>query len=77
VLKISDICMIALARVSFLHTPAVAQDAMSAPAQKTIGATKSKMVPSLAVLNSGGAKLEDAACPWCGSFHGRNESQIS
>lgn len=37
-----------------------ADDAITAPAQKTIGATvasKSQMVPSLAVLNSGGAKL--------------------
>jgi hypothetical protein len=37
---------------------ALAQDAMSAPAQKTIG-EQNKMVPSLAVLNSGGAKLAD------------------
>ena len=36
---------------------ALSQDAISAPAQKTIGGTKSKMVPSLAVLNSGGATL--------------------
>jgi hypothetical protein len=37
-----------------------AEDAITAPAQKTIGATaasQSQMVPSLAVLNSGGAKL--------------------
>ncbi|WP_246752958.1 hypothetical protein [Sinorhizobium sp. BG8] len=39
--------------------PAFGQDAMSAPAQKTIGAKSSQMVPSLAVLNSGGAKLAD------------------
>lgn len=36
-----------------------AQDAMSAPAQKTIGGDNNKMVPSLAVLNSGGATLAD------------------
>jgi hypothetical protein len=39
---------------------ALAQDAITAPAQKTIGATaasQSQMVPSLAVLNSGGATL--------------------
>src|SRR5205085_9006541 len=36
---------------------ATAQDARTAPAQKTIGAPKSQMVPSLAVLNSGGAAL--------------------
>jgi hypothetical protein len=35
-----------------------AQDAISAPAQKTIGAAKSGMVPSLAVLNSRGASLQ-------------------
>jgi hypothetical protein len=37
---------------------ALAQDAISAPAQKTIGASKSAMVPSLAVLNSRGASLQ-------------------
>ena len=37
---------------------AFAQDAIAAPAQKTVGAHTTKMVPSLAVLNSGGAKLE-------------------
>jgi hypothetical protein len=37
---------------------ALAQDAISAPAQKTIGAAKSAMVPSLAVLNSRGAALQ-------------------
>ncbi len=42
-----------------LSLPAAAQDAMSAPAQKTIGQAKSAMVPSLAVLNSGGATLAD------------------
>jgi hypothetical protein len=36
---------------------AFAQDAITAPAQKTIGAHSSQMVPSLAVLNSGGATL--------------------
>jgi hypothetical protein len=37
---------------------ALAQDAIAAPAQKTIGG-QDKMVPSLAVLNSGGAALAD------------------
>jgi hypothetical protein len=38
---------------------ALAQDAISAPAQKTIGvATSSAMIPSLAVINSRGATLE-------------------
>src|SRR5262245_25233758 len=37
---------------------ALAEDAITAPAQKTIGAqSSSQMVPSLAVLNSGGATL--------------------
>lgn len=57
-LRISDICMTALAASLVSTSPILAQDAISAPAQKTIGATKSKMVPSLAVLNSGGATLE-------------------
>ncbi|MBB3564359.1 hypothetical protein FHX06_005723 [Rhizobium sp. BK512] len=57
--RLSHICLAAVA-VSLLSTsPTFAQDAISAPAQKTIGATKAKMVPSLAVLNSGGAKLEN------------------
>src|SRR5271168_3062970 len=38
---------------------ALAQDAINAPAQKTIGEAKSKMVPSLAVLNSRGASLQN------------------
>ncbi|MGX9992583.1 hypothetical protein ACS4RR_026195 (plasmid) [Rhizobium sp. Z1P35] len=39
---------------------AQAEDAITAPAAKTIGATTAtKMVPSLAVLNSGGATLVD------------------
>ena len=38
---------------------ALAQDAMSAPAQKTIGApAQSAMIPSLAVINSRGASLQ-------------------
>lgn len=37
---------------------ALAQDAISAPAQKKIGSPKSEMVPSLAVLNSRGASLQ-------------------
>jgi hypothetical protein len=58
-LRISNICMIALAAGLVSTSPVVAQDAMSAPSQKTIGVTKSKAVPSLAVLNSTGAKLEN------------------
>lgn len=57
--KLSGICLVALAAGLLSTAPTFAQDAMSAPAQKTIGATKSQMVPSLAVLNSAGAKLED------------------
>jgi hypothetical protein len=40
-----------------LTEPGSAQDAITAPAQRSIGATKSQMVPSLAVINSGGASL--------------------
>ena len=57
-LRLSAISMIAVAASLLAASPVFAQDAISAPAEKTIGATKSKMVPSLAVLNSGGAKLE-------------------
>ncbi|MBY5546380.1 hypothetical protein HFO61_06000 [Rhizobium leguminosarum] len=57
--RISDMCLIAIAAGLLSSTPVLAQDAISAPAQKTIGASKSKMVPSLAVLNSGGARLEN------------------
>jgi hypothetical protein len=35
----------------------LAQDAISAPAQKQIGAAKTEMVPSLIVMNSRGASL--------------------
>ncbi|MBB3453356.1 hypothetical protein FHT86_001612 [Rhizobium sp. BK313] len=57
--RIFEMCMVAVAASLLSTSPVLAQDAISAPAQKTIGATKSKMVPSLAVLNSGGAKLEN------------------
>lgn len=57
--KSSGICLVALVAGLQSTAPTFAQDAMSAPAQKTIGATKSQMVPSLAVLNSAGAKLEN------------------
>src|SRR5271166_493601 len=40
------------------NAPAPAQDAISAPAQKTIGSPKSDMIPSLAVINSRGATLQ-------------------
>ncbi|MEI3854922.1 MULTISPECIES: hypothetical protein [Ensifer] len=53
------ICLVAVAASLIVTSPAIAQDAISAPAQKTIGAAKTQMVPSLAVLNSAGAKLEN------------------
>jgi hypothetical protein len=56
------VCIGAAAAVASLLSAsgsALAQDAMSAPAQKTIGGDNNKMVPSLAVLNSGGATLAD------------------
>jgi hypothetical protein len=45
--------------VALLFAPQVsqAQDAISAPAQKQIGAAKTEMVPSLIVMNSRGASL--------------------
>ncbi len=49
---------VALACLLWAPNLATAQDAMSAPAQKAVGSHSKKMVPSLAVLNSGGAKLE-------------------
>ena len=39
-------------------TLALAEDAISAPAQKTVGSPKGKMIPSLAVINSHGASLQ-------------------
>ena len=52
-------CML-LAVTSLCATPqlAFAEDAISSPAQKTIGASKTEMVPSLAVLNSRSATLQ-------------------
>jgi len=46
--------------VALLFAPQVsqAQDAISAPAQKQIGAAKTEMVPSLIVMNSRGASLQ-------------------
>jgi hypothetical protein len=49
------VAMIALLGVS----PVRAQDAISAPAQKRIGAAKTEMVPSLIVMNAKGASLKD------------------
>ena len=50
--------VIAVASLLWASDLALAQDAITAPAQKTIGSHQTKMVPSLAVLNSGGASLE-------------------
>lgn len=50
----------AVAAAAFLAAtaaPALAQDAISAPASKSIGVAKPEMVPSLIVLNAGGATL--------------------
>jgi hypothetical protein len=41
----------------YLSGSGLAQDAITAPAQKTIGMARTKMVPSLIVMNSDGAKL--------------------
>jgi hypothetical protein len=56
--KYTSRIVIALAGLLCSAGLALAQDAIAAPAQKTIGAHTTKMVPSLAVLNSGGARLE-------------------
>lgn len=46
--------------MSVIAGATLAQDAMSAPGQKTVGVAPSQqMIPSLAVLNSGGATLAD------------------
>ena len=52
-------CMVA-AVAGLLCAPhvALAQDAISAPAQKQIGATKTEIVPSLIVMNAQGASLQ-------------------
>src|SRR5271165_253037 len=45
---------------------ALAQDAISAPAQKTIGAPQNEMIPSLAVINSHAASLQGNALTMTG-----------
>jgi hypothetical protein len=57
-----------MAAVALFAAPAMAlaQDAISAPAQKTIGAPKGAMIPSLAVLNSRGASLDGATLTMTG-----------
>ncbi len=50
--------VIAVASLLCASESALAQDAMTAPAQRTVGSSQTNMVPSLAVLNSGGASLE-------------------
>ena len=59
-MKTMQILRVTLAAAGLLCVPglALAQDAISAPASKTIGVAKPEMVPSLIVLNSGGATLE-------------------
>ena len=51
---------VVLAAMSLFCAPAIsfAEDAISAPAQKTIGLAKQEIVPSLIVLNSAGATLQ-------------------
>jgi hypothetical protein len=59
--RISDgTACILLTIAALLFAPQVvqAQDAISAPAQKQIGSTKTEMVPSLIVMNAKGASLE-------------------
>ena len=47
-----------IAGFTFEPHPALAQGAIDGPAQKTIGATKTEMVPSLIVMNAQGASLQ-------------------
>jgi hypothetical protein len=58
-MKMKHVTIVVMTTASLLCSAAMAlaQDAITAPAQKTIGASKSEMVPSLAVLNSHGASL--------------------
>jgi hypothetical protein len=49
--------LVAVATLFAAPTLAPAQDAISAPAQKTIGSPRSNMVSSLAVVNSQGQVL--------------------
>src|SRR4029453_2910097 len=54
-----SVCMIVAVACLFCAPHlAFAQDAINAPAQKSIGGSKTEMVPSLAVLNSKGATLQ-------------------
>ncbi|WP_221938728.1 hypothetical protein [Mycobacterium sp. KBS0706] len=61
--RIAQAACVVAAMVGLLcaPAPALAQDAITDPAEKTIGApTKKEIVPSLIVMNSRGAKLEGA-----------------
>ena len=52
-------CMaLLIAGLVFTLDPAIAEDAISHPAEKPIGPTKNEMIPSLAVLNAKGATLQ-------------------
>ena len=58
-MKLHTVAGMLLVTVSLLAVTEAgsAQDAITAPAQKSVGAAKSQMIPSLAVINSGGASL--------------------
>lgn len=49
--------MLAVASLLYLSGSGLAQDAIQAPAQKTIGVAKTRIVPSLIVMKSDGARL--------------------
>jgi hypothetical protein len=59
-MKIEQTTCILMVVAGLLCAPgwALAQDAIAAPAQKTIGESKTEMVPSLIVMNSRGANLQ-------------------
>jgi hypothetical protein len=54
----SNLLVLAVVALAAAANAAVAQDAMSNPARKTIGVVQSRLTPSLIVINARGATLE-------------------
>ena len=61
-IKCTALTIVAIASLFYPSGLGFAEDAITAPAQKTIGG-QPKMIPSLAVLNSGGATLSGFNLP--------------
>jgi hypothetical protein len=59
-MRINQIASILMTVTALLCAPGLAgaQNAITAPAQKTIGESKTEMVPSLIVMNARGASLQ-------------------